>query len=139
MCESISSNDAIFCNECGYSFDSEFKFEPIKKTSLEIYKICISRLMWRFISFVYILFIVSEVLSTIVFSNYDLKLIPHNLYENFIPFLAAALQYFWIIPSGIRRVYNKSKGSKRASRLAVFLVTFFGVIGWIICWLYEKY
>ena len=55
--------------------------------------------------------------------------------------LLFAICYYGIAPSGTRRVYNKSHGSRTASNIAYLLCMcmWFGPVGWIICWLYEKW
>lgn len=52
---------------------------------------------------------------------------------------AFAVAFFWIAPSGTRRVYNKSYGSKTASNIAFLICTWFNLIGWVICWVYENW
>jgi len=58
---------------------------------------------------------------------------------NFFAMIAVAVSYYWITPSGIRRVYNKSLGSRTASNIACLLCFWLGIFGWLICWGYENW
>jgi hypothetical protein len=64
---------------------------------------------------------------------------PTRFFSMFVILIAAVIWYYWIAPSGIRRVYNKTHGSRTASNIAFFLCTWIGIFGWLICWGYENW
>lgn len=129
-CGTKISEIVKFCPNCGTNTDS---FSPIEKSDHEIiYKKCISKSVYYFNLVAIWLIIVVNVASIII----DGK--SAELGKEIILNFGFALGWFWIAPSGVRRVYNKSRGSKISSNIAFLLCTWFNIIGWVICWIYEK-
>lgn len=105
-------------------------FIPIETSDHKIiYQTCIGKSVYYFNIFGIWLIIGLDILFSILDGETP----------NIIAMFAVAIAYFWIAPSGTRRVYNKSKGSRTASNIACILCVWFSLIGWIVCWFYENW
>jgi hypothetical protein len=124
-------------------------FTPIEHADHnEIYQKCVGKSVYYLNVIAIWAFVVLATLYRVDIIHLPLDVLPAIAAYG----LVGIVFYYWIAPSGIRRVYNKSQGSRTASNIASILCIWFlpigavnpvgvgpGLIGWIICWLYEKW
>lgn len=105
-------------------------FTPIEVSSHTlVYHNCIGKSVYYF-NIVGSWALVLLVLWNFVF-NYDSS--------SLLGIFAIPIAYFIVGPSGTRRIYNKTNGSRTASNIACLLCVWFNVVGWLICWFYENW
>ena len=109
----------------------EIPFLPIEKTDHNVvYRKCIGKSVYYF-NIITIWIIIGLNILLWIFGNFQAS--------DLIGIIAIIVAFYWIAPSGTRRVYNKSHGSRTASNIACLICTWFGIIGWVICWFYENW
>jgi TM2 domain-containing membrane protein YozV len=126
----------------------EAMFTPIENANhKEIYQKCVGKSVYYLNIIALCSFVIFAIISHVDFLKAPLDVLPTLCAYG----LMAIVFYYWIAPSGIIRVYNKSHGSRTASSIASIICIWLlpiggvpvgiwlGIIGWIICWTYEKW
>jgi hypothetical protein len=141
-CGVENKDDSTFCKACGASLngdeikDKTIPFSPVergydRKHLNVIYGECVGKSVYYFNVVAIWILLGLNIIEAIVDPTKFFLII------GFV--IAAVLWYYWIAPSGIRRVYNKTEGSRTASNIAFLLCTWIGIFGWLICWGYENW